>query len=95
MLPMTITSCIITYTYNTSTSVYVTQLQGVEAVSIHGGKDQEERNEAIRLYKEGKKDVLVATDIAAKGLDFPDIQHVINFDMPGTNFYCCVVRCRS
>ena len=73
-------------------------LKGVEAVSIHGGKDQEERNEAIRLYKEGrmvswlvkrsislcvgKKDVLVATDIAAKGLDFPEIQHVINFDMP-------------
>ena len=57
-------------------------LKGVETVSIHGGKDQEERNEAIRLYKEGKKDVLVATDVAAKGLDFPDIQHVINFDMP-------------
>ena len=57
-------------------------VKGVEAVSIHGGKDQEERNEAIRLYKEGVKDVLVATDIAAKGLDFPDIQHVINFDMP-------------
>jgi ATP-dependent RNA helicase DDX41 len=57
-------------------------LSGVEAVSIHGGKDQEERNEAIRLYKIGAKDVLVATDIAAKGLDFPDIQHVINFDMP-------------
>eukprot|EP00592_Proboscia_alata_P006230 CAMPEP_0194358036 /NCGR_PEP_ID=MMETSP0174-20130528/5394_1 /TAXON_ID=216777 /ORGANISM="Proboscia alata, Strain PI-D3" /LENGTH=717 /DNA_ID=CAMNT_0039128255 /DNA_START=67 /DNA_END=2217 /DNA_ORIENTATION=+ len=57
-------------------------LKGVEAVSIHGGKDQEERNEAIRFYKEGKKDVLVATDIAAKGLDFADIQHVVNFDMP-------------
>jgi len=57
-------------------------LKGVEAVSIHGGKDQEERNEAISLYKQGKKDVLVATDIAAKGLDFADIQHVINFDMP-------------
>jgi ATP-dependent RNA helicase DDX41 len=57
-------------------------LKGVEAVSIHGGKDQEERNEAIRLFKMGKKDVLIATDIAAKGLDFPDIQHVINFDMP-------------
>lgn len=57
-------------------------LKGVDAVSIHGGKDQEERNEAIQLYKEGKKDVLVATDIAAKGLDFSDIQHVINFDMP-------------
>jgi len=57
-------------------------LKGVEAVSIHGGKDQEERNEAIALYKAGDKDVLVATDIAAKGLDFADIQHVINFDMP-------------
>ena len=57
-------------------------LKGVDAVSIHGGKDQSERNEAIQLYKEGKKDVLVATDVAAKGLDFADIQHVINFDMP-------------
>ncbi|RHZ41101.1 hypothetical protein DYB31_006434 [Aphanomyces astaci] len=46
------------------------------------GKDQVERNEAIDLFKRGDKDVLVATDIAAKGLDFPDIQHVINFDMP-------------
>jgi ATP-dependent RNA helicase DDX41 len=57
-------------------------LKGVESVSIHGGKDQDERNEAIALFKAGKKDVLIATDIAAKGLDFPDIQHVINFDMP-------------
>jgi ATP-dependent RNA helicase DDX41 len=57
-------------------------LKGVEAVSIHGGKDQAERNEAIRLFKEGEKDVLIATDIAAKGLDFADIQHVVNFDMP-------------
>ena len=57
-------------------------LKGVEAVSIHGGKDQSERNEAIQLFKSGKKDVLIATDVAAKGLDFADIQHVINFDMP-------------
>ena len=57
-------------------------LKGVEAVSIHGGKDQDERNEAIAQFKDTTKDVLVATDIAAKGLDFPDIQHVINFDMP-------------
>lgn len=57
-------------------------LKGVDAVSIHGGKDQEERNEAIRLFKSQQKDVLVATDVAAKGLDFPDIQHVINYDMP-------------
>ena len=57
-------------------------IKGVEAVSIHGGKDQQERNMAIELYKAGQKDVLVATDIAAKGLDFANIQHVINFDMP-------------
>uniref|UniRef100_N1QVR1 RNA helicase n=1 Tax=Aegilops tauschii TaxID=37682 RepID=N1QVR1_AEGTA len=57
-------------------------LKGVEAVAIHGGKDQEERQSAIEFFKNGKKDVLVATDVASKGLDFPDIQHVINYDMP-------------
>ena len=58
-------------------------LKGVDAASIHGGKEQEERNEAIKYFKAGSKDVLVATDVAAKGLDFPQsIQHVINFDMP-------------
>ena len=44
--------------------------------------DQEERQWAIREFKEGRKDVLVATDIASKGLDFDNIQHVINYDMP-------------
>ncbi|KAL1917784.1 uncharacterized protein VTP21DRAFT_3618 [Calcarisporiella thermophila] len=57
-------------------------LKGVEAVAIHGSKTQEEREYAIRMFKEYKKDVLVATDVASKGLDFADIQHVINYDMP-------------
>ncbi|XP_032824458.1 putative ATP-dependent RNA helicase DDX41 [Petromyzon marinus] len=57
-------------------------LKGVEAVAIHGGKDQEERTKAMESFREGKKDVLVATDVASKGLDFPNIQHVINYDMP-------------
>jgi len=57
-------------------------MKGVEAVSIHGSKEQEERTWAIDKFKSGEKDVLVATDVASKGLDFPDIQHVINFDMP-------------
>ena len=57
-------------------------LKGVEAVAIHGDKDQEERSRAVDLFRKGIKDVLVATDVASKGLDFPDIQHVINYDMP-------------
>ncbi|XP_046572583.1 probable ATP-dependent RNA helicase DDX41 [Haliotis rubra] len=57
-------------------------LKGVEAVAIHGGKDQEERSRSVEQFRKGEKDVLVATDVASKGLDFPDIQHVINYDMP-------------
>merc|ERR1719262_1249576 len=57
-------------------------LKGVEVVAIHGSLDQEERHEAIKSFKEGSKDVLIGTDVASKGLDFPAIQHVINFDMP-------------
>ncbi|XP_063545169.1 ATP-dependent RNA helicase abstrakt isoform X1 [Cydia strobilella] len=57
-------------------------LKGVEAVAIHGGKDQEERSRAVDAFRRGEKDVLVATDVASKGLDFANIQHVINYDMP-------------
>lgn len=57
-------------------------LKGVEAVAIHGGKDQDERSRAVEGFRKGEKDVLVATDVASKGLDFCDIQHVINYDMP-------------
>lgn len=57
-------------------------LKGIDAVAVHGSKDQEERNFAIHAFKTGKADVLVATDVASKGLDFTGIQHVINYDMP-------------
>lgn len=57
-------------------------LKGVAACAIHGGKDQEERIKSVQEYRAGTKDVLVATDVASKGLDFPLIQHVINYDMP-------------
>lgn len=57
-------------------------LKGVEAVAIHGSKTQEEREYAIRSFKAGKKDVMVASGVASKGLDFAEIQHVINFTMP-------------
>ncbi|KAK3856412.1 hypothetical protein Pcinc_037264 [Petrolisthes cinctipes] len=57
-------------------------LKGVTAAAIHGGKDQEERSAAVQAFQRGDKDVLVATDVASKGLDFPGIKHVINYDMP-------------
>ena len=57
-------------------------VKGVEAVAAHGSKDQEERSWAFDSFKAGKKDVLIATDVASKGLDFANVQHVINFDMP-------------
>ena len=58
-------------------------LKGVDACAVHGGLDQEVREKAIDDFKGEAKDVLVATDVASKGLDFANIQHVINYDMPG------------
>ncbi|KAH7927700.1 P-loop containing nucleoside triphosphate hydrolase protein [Leucogyrophana mollusca] len=57
-------------------------LKGVEAVAIHGSKTQEERQYAIKSFKSGAKDVMVASGVASKGLDFNDVQHVIIFSMP-------------
>ncbi|SAM83701.1 probable DEAD-box ATP-dependent RNA helicase 35 [Ustilago bromivora] len=57
-------------------------LKGVEAVAIHGSKSQDEREYAIRAFKSGQKDVMVASGVASKGLDFNEIQHVINYTMP-------------
>ncbi|EIN07632.1 DEAD-domain-containing protein [Punctularia strigosozonata HHB-11173 SS5] len=57
-------------------------LKGVEAVAIHGSKTQEERQYAIKAFKSGQKDVMVASGVASKGLDFNEIQHVIIFTMP-------------
>lgn len=44
--------------------------------------DQEERSRSVEAFRQAHKDVLVATDVASKGLDFENIQHVINYDMP-------------
>ncbi|GHJ86401.1 hypothetical protein NliqN6_2803 [Naganishia liquefaciens] len=57
-------------------------LKGVEAVAIHGSKTQEERDYAIKSFKSGKKDVMVASGVGSKGLDFNEVQHVIIYTMP-------------
>ena len=56
--------------------------QGVEAAAIHGDKAQVQRERALARFDAGKVRTLVATDIAARGLDVDDITHVINFDPP-------------
>jgi ATP-dependent RNA helicase RhlE len=55
---------------------------GVEAGSIHSGKRQEDRISALEDFRAGRTPVLIATDVAARGLDVNDISHVINFDVP-------------
>ncbi|UKK02556.2 DEAD-box family helicase [Theileria orientalis] len=55
---------------------------GYRAVSLHGGKNQESREDALNKFKSGHYDILVATDVAGRGLDVEGVKAVINYDMP-------------
>ena len=57
--------------------------QRLQAVAMHGNKNQNQRNRALAQFASGNVDTLVATDVAARGIDVDDITHVINFDAPG------------
>jgi len=59
--------------------------KGFKAESIHGDKTHGSRQQALRLFKDNHSQILVATDVAARGLDIADISHVINYDIPATN----------
>lgn len=58
--------------------------EGITATAIHGDKSQSQRIQALSDFKAGLVRVLVATDVAARGLDIEDLPHVINFELPGT-----------
>ncbi|MCB8944132.1 MAG: DEAD/DEAH box helicase [Ardenticatenaceae bacterium] len=58
--------------------------QGYRTAALQGNMSQNKRQDAIDGFRSGKYDILVATDIAARGIDVADISHVINFDMPDT-----------
>src|SRR5690606_37229815 len=57
---------------------------GFKAESIHGDKNHTKRQRALRAFKDDSVKILVATDVAARGLDIPNVSHVINFDLPST-----------
>lgn len=60
------------------------QREGITATEIHGDKNQMQRTQALDDFKKGTAQVLVATDVAARGLDIEDLPHVINFELPNT-----------
>lgn len=57
---------------------------GIDARAIHGNKTQNARTRALDSFKAGRTNVLIATDIAARGIDVDDVTHVVNFDLPNT-----------
>lgn len=59
--------------------------RGFKAASIHGNKSQGQRDRAIKAFKSGETPILVATDVAARGLDIPDVRFVYNFDLPNVS----------
>ncbi len=56
--------------------------KGFAAASIHGNKSQGQRDRALKSFKEGELTVLVATDVAARGIDIPSVRYVYNYDLP-------------
>jgi ATP-dependent RNA helicase RhlE len=68
--------------FGASRLAHYLERQGIDATAIHGDKSQQQRTEALEAFKSGAVRVLVATDVAARGLDIDDLPHVINFELP-------------
>ncbi|MBE0635806.1 DEAD/DEAH box helicase [Candidatus Bipolaricaulota bacterium] len=87
MLQRTATGRVLIFTRTkhraSSLAIYM-QKNGHRAAALQGNMSQSQRQEAINGFRKGKIDVLVATDIAARGIDVSQISHVVNFDMPDT-----------
>merc|ERR1719353_1396918 len=62
---------------------------GCPAASVHGDKDQRERERALGAFKSGQISVIIGTDVLGRGIDVPEVTHVINYDAPGDiDDYC-------
>lgn len=55
---------------------------GLASLTMHGDKEQKDRLKALNLFKEGKVKVLIATDVSARGIDIPNVEYVVNYDLP-------------
>ncbi len=55
---------------------------GIETLTIHGEKDQHDRAEVMKAFKAGACQLLIATDVSARGIDIPDVHYVLNYDLP-------------
>lgn len=58
------------------------QRVGIQTLTMHGGKEQEDRLKVMEDFKKGVVKVLVATDVSARGIDIPDVDYVVNYDLP-------------
>ncbi|WP_087020727.1 DEAD/DEAH box helicase [Thaumasiovibrio subtropicus] len=72
----------VNYKENANMLVKELKLDGIKAVLCHGDKGQSARRRALAEFKEGKARVMVATDVAARGLDIQGLPHVVNYDLP-------------
>lgn len=55
---------------------------GLTSQTIHGSKDQQERSQAMKSFKDGTNKVLIATDVSSRGIDIPNVEYVVNYDLP-------------
>jgi len=55
---------------------------GIESITMHGDKDQQDRLKVMQAFREGQTKLLIATDVSARGIDIPDVDFVVNYDLP-------------
>jgi ATP-dependent RNA helicase RhlE len=70
--------------FRTEKIAKVLNKKGIRAQAIHGGRTQSQRDRALESFRRGQATVLVATDVAARGIDINGVTHVVNYDIPGS-----------
>ncbi|MFA4916369.1 MAG: DEAD/DEAH box helicase [Syntrophales bacterium] len=60
----------------------VLERSDIKSATLHGEKDQKDRTDVLNQFKQGKINILIATDVSARGIDIPDVHYVINYDLP-------------